>query len=78
VATSELLEELARRLVDEPDAVRVEREEREDIVVLRLFVAKDDVGKVIGRQGRIARALRQLVRAAAGRQRKRVVLEIVD
>ena len=76
--TAELLEELARRLVDEPDAVRVEREERDEVVVLRLFVAKDDVGKVIGRQGRIARALRQLVRAAAGRQRKRVVLEIVD
>jgi predicted RNA-binding protein YlqC (UPF0109 family) len=75
---SDLLEDLARRLVDEPDAVRVEREERDDVVVLRLFVAKDDVGKVIGRQGRIARALRQVVRAAAGRQRKRVVLEIVD
>jgi predicted RNA-binding protein YlqC (UPF0109 family) len=75
---AELLEELARRLVDAPEAVRVEREEREDVVVLRLFVAKDDVGKVIGRQGRIARALRQLVRAASGRQRKRVVLEIVD
>ena len=51
---------------------------RDDVVVLRLFVAKDDVGKVIGRQGRIARALRQVVRAATGRQRKRVVLEIVD
>jgi predicted RNA-binding protein YlqC (UPF0109 family) len=75
---AELLEELARRLVDAPEAVRVEREEREDVVVLRLFVAKEDVGKVIGRQGRIARALRQLVRAASGRQRKRVVLEIVD
>jgi predicted RNA-binding protein YlqC (UPF0109 family) len=75
---SDLLEDLARRLVDEPDAVRVEREERDDVVVLRLHVAKDDVGKVIGRQGRIARALRQVVRAAAGRQRKRVVLEIVD
>jgi uncharacterized protein len=75
---TDLLEDLARRLVDEPDAVRVEREERDDVVVLRLFVAKDDVGKVIGRQGRIARALRQVVRAAAGRQRKRVVLEIVD
>ena len=73
-----LLELLARRLVDEPDAVRVEREEHDDAVVLRLHVAKDDVGKVIGRQGRIARALRQLVRAAAGRERKRVVLEIVD
>jgi predicted RNA-binding protein YlqC (UPF0109 family) len=75
---AELLEHLARRLVDEPDAVRVEREELDDVVVLRLHVAKDDVGKVIGRQGRIARALRQLVRAASGRQRKRVVLEIVD
>jgi uncharacterized protein len=75
---TDLLEDLARRLVDEPDAVRVEREDRDDVVVLRLFVAKDDLGKVIGRQGRIARALRQVVRAAAGRQRKRVVLEIVD
>jgi predicted RNA-binding protein YlqC (UPF0109 family) len=75
---AELLEELARRLVDDPEAVRVEREERDGVIVLRLFVAKDDVGKVIGRQGRIARALRQLVRAAAGRRRKHVVLEIMD
>ena len=74
----DLLEDLARRLVDEPDAVRVEREEREDVVVLRLQVAKEDVGKVIGRQGRIARALRQLVRAYSGRERKRFTLEIVD
>jgi predicted RNA-binding protein YlqC (UPF0109 family) len=76
--TTELLEQLARRLVDDPDAVRVEREERDDAIVLRLFVAKDDVGKVIGRQGRIARALRQLVRAASRDRRRRVVLEIVD
>jgi predicted RNA-binding protein YlqC (UPF0109 family) len=75
---TDLLQDLARRLVDEPDAVRVEREDRDDVVVLRLYVAKDDVGKVIGRQGRIVRALRQVVRAAVGRQRKRVVLEIVD
>jgi uncharacterized protein len=74
----ELLEELARRLVDDADAVRVEREERDDVVVLRLHVAKEDVGKVIGRQGRIARALRQLVRAYSGRERKRVLLEIAD
>ena len=74
----DLLEDLARRLVDDPDAVRVEREERDDAVVLRLHVAKDDVGKVIGRQGRIARALRQLVRAHSGRERKRVLLEIAD
>ncbi len=75
---AELLAELARRLVDEPDAVRVEQEEGDDVVVLRLFVAKDDVGKVIGRQGRIARALRQIVRAAGGRDRRRVLLEIMD
>jgi predicted RNA-binding protein YlqC (UPF0109 family) len=74
----DLLEDLARRLVDDPDAVRVEREERDDAVVLRLHVAKEDVGKVIGRQGRIARALRQLVRAHSGQERKRVLLEIAD
>ena len=72
----DLLEELARRLVDDPGQVKVVREEREDVVVLHLHVAPDDVGKVIGRGGRIARALRQVVRAAAGRERKRVLLEI--
>ena len=71
-----LLEELARRLVDEPGAVRVEREEDDDLVVLRLHVAPDDVGKVIGRQGRIARALRSIVRAGGARARERYVLEI--
>jgi predicted RNA-binding protein YlqC (UPF0109 family) len=72
----DLLEELARRLVDDPRQVKVVREDREDVVVLHLYVAPDDVGKVIGRQGRIARALRQVVRASAGRERKRVLLEI--
>lgn len=75
---AELLAYLARQLVDEPDAVRVETEEREDATILLLHVAPGDVGKVIGRQGRIARALRTVVRAAAARSRTRVVLEIVD
>jgi predicted RNA-binding protein YlqC (UPF0109 family) len=75
---SELLAFLARRLVDDPDAVRVEEDERDDTVVLRLHVAKDDVGKVIGRQGRIARALRAIVRAGGARQRRRYILEIAD
>jgi predicted RNA-binding protein YlqC (UPF0109 family) len=75
---AELLAFLAKRLVDDPDAVRVEEEEREDAIVLRLHVAKDDVGKVIGRQGRIARALRAIVRAGGARQRRRLVLEIAD
>ena len=75
---AELIAELARRLVDEPDAVRVETEEREDATVLRLHVAPDDVGKVIGRQGRIARALRTLVRASSARDGHRVLVEIAD
>jgi hypothetical protein len=75
---TELLEYLARRLVDEPDAVRVEEIESDGEVVLRLHVAPDDVGKVIGRQGRIVRALRTVVRASAVRSNRRVLLEVVD
>jgi predicted RNA-binding protein YlqC (UPF0109 family) len=75
---ADLLEWLARRLVDDPDAVRVETEEREDAVVFHLHVAPDDVGKVIGRQGRIARALRSIVRAGGARADRRFLLEIAD
>jgi predicted RNA-binding protein YlqC (UPF0109 family) len=75
---AELLAELARKLVDEPDAVRVDEIERDGARVLQLHVAKDDVGKVIGRQGRIARALRTIVRASAARSDHRVLVEIVD
>jgi hypothetical protein len=75
---TELLEYLARQLVDEPDAVRVERVDEDDAVLLRLHVAEDDLGKVIGRQGRIARALRTIVRAGGAREQRRVQLEIVD
>jgi uncharacterized protein len=75
---TELLAYLARQLVDEPDAVRVEEVDGEDALVFRLHVAKDDVGKVIGRQGRIARALRAIVRAGGARQRRRYILEIAD
>jgi predicted RNA-binding protein YlqC (UPF0109 family) len=74
----ELLEYLARQLVDEPDAVRVEEIDDGDDLVLRLHVAEGDVGKVIGRQGRIARALRTVVRAAAVREQRRVLVEIAD
>lgn len=75
---AELLEWIARRLVDDPEAVRVETEEREDAVVFHLHVAPDDVGKVIGRGGRLARALRSLVRAAGARADRRFLLEIAD
>ncbi|MBA2357102.1 MAG: KH domain-containing protein [Actinobacteria bacterium] len=75
---AELVTYLARRLVDDPDAVSVEEVERDGAIVLELRVGADDVGKVIGRHGRIARALRAVVRASAARSRQRVSLEIVD
>ena len=75
---AELLEYLAKQLVDDPDGVRVERVDEADAVLLRLHVAPDDHGKVIGRQGRIARALRTIVRAGSVREHRRVQLEIVD
>ena len=75
---AELLAHLARQLVDDADAVEVEEVQREGVTVLRLRVAKDEVGKVIGRQGRIARALRAIVRASGARSHHRVVLEILE
>jgi uncharacterized protein len=74
----ELLEFLARSLVDNPEEVRVEETESSDGVLLRLTVAKEDVGKVIGKQGRIARALRTVVKASAVRDGKQATVEIVD
>ena len=75
---AELLAHLARALVDDPDAVEVQEVEQEGTTVLQLRVAKEDVGKVIGRQGRIARALRAIVRASGARSHRRVVLEILE
>jgi predicted RNA-binding protein YlqC (UPF0109 family) len=73
-----LLVELARRLVDEPDAVRVEQVDGDDgSLVFRLFVAESDIGKVIGRQGRLARALRTVVRAGGPNAGRRLQLDIV-
>ncbi len=74
----ELVTWIARGLVDEPDAVRVERIDEHDAIVLRLHVAPDDVGKIIGRQGRLARALRTVVRSVSARGDRRVMLEIGD
>ena len=73
----ELVEYLARGLVDKPDEVRVERVERDGATVLELHVAQDDLGKVIGRQGRVARALRTIIRASGARSNERTLLEIV-
>ena len=75
---AELIAEIARQLVDEPDAVRVETEDRDDAVVLLLHVAPGDIGKVIGRQGRLVRALRTVARAGGVHEGKRVLLEIAE
>ena len=75
----ELLEFLARSLVDDPDAVRVEEFEEDDgTVVLELAVAEDDYGLVIGRGGRTANALRVVVKGAAVKENRRVLVDIVD
>jgi len=75
----ELLEYLARALVDDPDAVEVEQFEEDDgTVVLELAVGDDDYGKVIGRGGRTAQALRLMVKAAAVKENRRVLVDIVE
>ncbi len=75
----ELLDFLARSLVADPEAVEVtEVEEIDGEVVLELEVAEDDLGRVIGRGGRVANALRSVLKAAATREEKRVVVDILD
>jgi predicted RNA-binding protein YlqC (UPF0109 family) len=75
----ELLEYLARALVDDPDAVEVEQFEEDDgTVVLELAVGDEDYGKVIGRGGRTAQALRTMIKAAAVKENRRVLVDIVD
>ena len=69
---------LARSIVDEPDRVRVEAEPDDRGVILRLFVAPDDMGKVIGRGGRTARAIRTVVRVAGTREGLGTIVEIVE
>lgn len=73
----ELLEVLAKALVDEPESVSVTEKDNGQTVVLELKVADGDMGKVIGRQGRIAKSIRTVMKAAANRENKRVVVEIV-
>jgi len=74
----ELVEYIATSLVDQPDAVNVKEVEQDDAIVIELRVAKEDLGKVIGKQGRTARAIRSLLSAAAGKINKRARLEILE
>ncbi len=74
---AELVEFLAKSLVDHPDQVDVRAVEGNEGITIELRVASDDMGKVIGKQGRIARAIRTVVKAAAVRENKKVAVEIV-
>ncbi len=74
----QLLEHIAKALVDNPEQVDVHVVESERMVILELRVAEEDMGKVIGKQGRIAKAIRTVVNAAAVKENKRVVVEIVQ
>ena len=75
---ADLVEYLARRMVESPDAVSVDEVEEDGALVIQLRVATEDLGRVIGRGGRIARALRTLVRAGGAHGDRRVLLEIVE
>ncbi|MBQ9441764.1 MAG: KH domain-containing protein [Selenomonadaceae bacterium] len=72
----ELVKVLAKALVENPDAVEVEAVEEEDRTVLKLHVAQEDMGRVIGKQGRIAKAIRTIVKSAATRENKKVTVDI--
>lgn len=74
----ELIEYIAKRIVDNPDEVRVTEVEGEVTSVIELRVAKSDLGKVIGKEGRTARAMRTLLTAASTKIKKRSVLEIIE
>ena len=73
----EIVEVIAKSLVDHPESVEVSEKQDGDQLLLELRVAEDDMGKVIGRQGRIAKALRTVVTAAATRENKKVTVEII-
>lgn len=74
----ELLETLAQALVDKPEEVNVTVVEGERSIILQLHVAPDDVGKVIGKEGRIAKALRTIIKASATKIGKKAIVEIID
>jgi len=78
LAVDELVREIARALVDEPDAVKVESDSREENTVLRLRVAPQDVGKVIGKQGRTARSVRTILGAVSMKLHHRYTLDILE
>jgi uncharacterized protein len=75
---TELVEYIVKALVDDPDGVEIREIEGEKSTILELRVSKDDIGKVIGKHGRIARAIRTVINASATKSGRKVVLEILD
>lgn len=73
----ELLETIAKSLVDYPEYIEVKEIVKDDAIILELKVAEEDMGKVIGKQGRIAKAIRNVLKAAAMKENKKVVVDIV-
>lgn len=73
----ELVEIIAKHLVDNPDEVKVKESEGERSIIIELSVAQEDMGKVIGKQGRIAKAIRTVVKSAAAKIDKKVIVEII-
>lgn len=78
VNVKELLSYIVSHLVSDPDAVRIEAVEAGDTITLQLRVAPDDMGKVIGRQGRIAKEIRALIKSAGQREDQKVLVDILD
>lgn len=74
----ELIEYMAAPLVDHPEEIRVDEVEKDDVIIYRLSVSKEDLGKVIGKQGRVVQAIRSMVKAAAWKEKKRVWVEIMN
>ena len=74
----ELVEVIAKALVDDPDSVVVNEREDKKTMILDVHVADSDMGKVIGKQGRIAKAIRSVVKAAAAKEDKKVIVDIMD
>lgn len=72
-----LVEYIVKQLVNQKDQVNVSRVEREDAVVIEVRVAQEDMGKIIGKQGKIARAIRTVVKAASSKEEKRVIVDII-
>lgn len=74
----ELIEYMAASLVDHPEQIRVDEVEKDHVIIYRLSVSKEDLGKVIGKQGRVVQAIRSVAKAAAWKEKKRVWVEIMN